>query len=185
MNDRPRFEDRFDVLAAVAHRVAYRLLGNRAEAEEVAQEALERAYARWRSVADHDEPWVARVATNLAIGRWRKRRPTVPLAEADGRPAHPPDDAAVLAFQRQALVGGLKALSRRQREVVVLRYLADMPEAAVAAALGTSVGTVKTHASRGLSHLRADLAGLADLAPGPPSAPSLLTPEVDDVRAPR
>jgi DNA-directed RNA polymerase specialized sigma24 family protein len=75
----PRFDERFDALSAIAYRVAYRLLGNREDAREVAQEALARAYARWRKVAGHDEPWVARVATNLAIGRWRKRRPTVPV----------------------------------------------------------------------------------------------------------
>ena len=51
----------------------------------------------------------------------------------------------------------LLALSPKQREVVVLRYLVDLPEAEVAKAMRCSVGTVKTHASRGLASLRRSL----------------------------
>ena len=55
------------------------------------------------------------------------------------------------------------SLPRRQREVVVLRHVADMSEADVAAALGCSIGSVKTHASRGLASLRAMLTIEEDL----------------------
>src|SRR5688572_8876850 len=75
------FDHRFDALASVAYRVAYRLLGDRSAAEEIAQETLARAFVRWASVSGHAEPWVARVATNLAIGRWRRHRPTVSLED--------------------------------------------------------------------------------------------------------
>jgi RNA polymerase sigma-70 factor (sigma-E family) len=169
MTDRPAFDDRFDELAALAYRVAYRLLGDRGESEEVAQEALARAYARWRSVAGHADPWVARVASNLAIGRWRRRRPTVPIEER-----HMPHaaDETTAALERGRLVESLRRLPRRQREVIVLRYVADLPEREVAAALKTSVGSVKQHAHRAVARLRADL-----------TVPTL--PEVDDVRAPR
>lgn len=148
------FDERFGELAAIAHRVAYRILGDRADAEEVAQEALARAFARWRSVAGHAEPWVARVATNLAIGRWRKRRPTLSLVDAHGASV---DDASALALERHGLVAALERLPRRQREVVVLRYLADLPEKAVAEQLGTTVGSVKQHAHRAMARLRSDL----------------------------
>lgn len=144
------FEERFDALAAIAYRVAYRILGDRGDAEEVAQEALARAYARWRSVAGHDEPWVARVATNLAIGRYRKRRPLAALVEAG---AHDRD-----VLDRIGLVAALQRLPKRQREVLVLRYLADLPERDVADALGTTVGSVKQHAHRATTRLRAELA---------------------------
>jgi RNA polymerase sigma-70 factor (ECF subfamily) len=144
------FDDRFDALGAIAYRVAYRVLGDRHDAEEVAQEALARAYARWRTVAGHDEPWVARVATNLAIGRWRRRRPTGAMVDAATA------DPDVLA--RIELVAALERLPRRQREVVVLRYLADLSERDVAAALHTTVGSVKQHAHRATARLRADLA---------------------------
>jgi RNA polymerase sigma-70 factor (sigma-E family) len=165
--ERPDFDDRFDDLAAIAFRVGYRLLGDRSEAEEVAQEALARAYARWRSIAGHAEPWVARVATNLAIGVWRKRRPAVPIGEfgPDGSTA----DAVALSLERFGLVQSLRRLPRRQREVVVLRYIADLPERQVAEVLHTSIGTVKSQSHRALARLRADL------------APTLVTVEVDDV----
>jgi len=65
-------------------------------------------------------------------------------------------------LNRMELVTHLARLPRRQREVVVLRYLADLPEAAVAEALGCSVGTVKRHASRGLGSLRLALGPVAE-----------------------
>jgi RNA polymerase sigma factor (sigma-70 family) len=169
MTDRPRFDDRFDDLAGLAYRVAFRLLGEREEARDVAQEALARAYARWHTVAGYDEPWVARVATNLAISRWRKRRPTVPI---DERHATLDADPAGTALDRHRLVQSLRRLPRRQREVVVLRYLADLSERDVARALKTTVGSVKQHAHRALTRLRAEM------------VPTVMTLEVDDVRAP-
>ena len=70
-----------------------------------------------------------------------------------------PERGASDAFaeDRLDLQRALRDLPKRQRDVVVLRYVADQPEDAVAAALGVSVGTVKTHASRGLAALRARL----------------------------
>ena len=67
------FEGAFEPLRRAAYRAAYRLLGDRATAEDVAAEALARAYARWSSVADHAQPWVIRVATNLALDVGRRR----------------------------------------------------------------------------------------------------------------
>jgi RNA polymerase sigma-70 factor (sigma-E family) len=149
------FDERFDALAAIAYRVAFRLSGRRDEAEELAQETLARAFARWRSVAAYAEPWVARTATNLAIDAWRKRRPTVPID--DDTPTAAAGDLAPDVLERYGLVQSLRRLSRRQREVVVLRYLADLPEAEVAAALRTSVGAVKQHTHRAVARLRKEL----------------------------
>jgi RNA polymerase sigma-70 factor (sigma-E family) len=144
------YEESFAALYQAAYRVAYRVLGDREEAQDVAQEVLARAFLRWRRIGGYPEAWVARVAGNLAIDRWRRRvrAPELlpPDAVADGRVA-----------ERVDLVRALRALPRRQREVVVLRYLADLPEAAVADHLGCSVGSVKTHASRGLAQLRTRL----------------------------
>jgi RNA polymerase sigma-70 factor (sigma-E family) len=146
-----RFEDRFDELARLAYRVAFRILGDREEARDLTQETLARAYSRWSRVDGHASGWVVRVATNLALDRTRRK--------ARVRSAPPPRPAAdpATAAERADLVQVLRDLPRRQREVVVLRYLADLPEAEVAAALGLSPGTVKSHASRGLAALRAAL----------------------------
>jgi len=132
----------------------YRILGGREEAMDVAQEALARAQQRWSRLGDRPDGWVARVAANQAIGVWRKRqrRPSPgPSPAADHVDEH--------AAQRLDLVRALHHLPRRQREVVVLRYLADRPEAEVAHVLGCSIGSVKTHAHRGLSAMRAELGG--------------------------
>lgn len=79
------------------------------------------------------------------------------------------------------LVAALRSLPRRQREVVALRYLADLPEAEVAALLGCAPGTVKQHAHRGLAALRRSLAHL-----GPSAGASDADAEEEaDVRASR
>ena len=157
--DRPAttFDESFADLAAVAYRVAYRLLGNQTEAEDIAQEALARAFARWRRIHGHAAPWVAKVAANLALDllRSRGRRHQVPLVEQASAPG-----AERAAVDRLELARLLESLPRRQREVVVLRYLADRSEADTAEALGTSVGSVKRHAHRGLATLRTSWAGL-------------------------
>jgi RNA polymerase sigma-70 factor (sigma-E family) len=137
----------------VAYKVAYRILGQREDAEDVAAEALARAQLRWSRLADHPEPWVSTVASRLSIDRWRH------LRRARSAPQDAPGRADAFALERVDLVRALEALPRRQRTVVVLRYLADRPEAEVAAALGCSVSTVRTHASRGLASLHEALGG--------------------------
>jgi RNA polymerase sigma factor (sigma-70 family) len=144
-------EAQFSTLWSIAYRVSYRLLGTRSEAEDVAAEALARAVARWSRVAIYGEAWVARVATNLALSEHRRRD-----RRATNLPVHDSTVEAV-AVQRADLIAGLRRLSRRQRDVVVLRYLADRPESEVAAVLGCSAGTVKQHASRALNALRIEL----------------------------
>ncbi len=141
------FDEAFLTLHHAAYRASYKLLGDRAEAEDIAQESLARALVRWRKVEPYAVPWVSRVAANLSIDRARKDRRTSSSAAEQGRPD--PD-----AAERLDLVKALRALPRRQRDVVVLRYLMDQSEESVAGVLGVSVGSVKTHASRGLAALR-------------------------------
>lgn len=145
------FDDAFDGLYKVAFRVAYRLLGEQAAAEDVAQDTMTRAYARWWRLRTDPERWISRVAANRAIDHWRRTK-REDLTPAQLERAHRGEPV----LERLALVDALSRLSRRQREVVVLRYLAGYGEADVAAILNCSVGTVKTHASRGLTALRAD-----------------------------
>lgn len=141
-----QFSDEFPRLFRVAYSVSYRVLGSRTEAEDVAQEALIRAYARWRRVEPHADAWISRVSTNLAIDRFRRLRAR-PSPASEQEPSQ-------FADERMDLVRALRALPKRQREVVAMRYLADLSEADVAAALGIAAGTVKAHAARGLAALR-------------------------------
>jgi RNA polymerase sigma-70 factor (sigma-E family) len=144
------FEEAFEDLYLRAYGVAYQLLGRRSEAEDVAQETLARAYVRWRRIRSYAEAWVVRVAGNLAIDAWRRRQRVDTDAATERRGATEPGPDG----QRVDLHRALEILSPRQRDVIVLRFLADLPEAEVAKALGCSVGSVKQHASRGLATLR-------------------------------
>jgi RNA polymerase sigma-70 factor (sigma-E family) len=147
------FEEAFEDLYVRAYGVAYQLLGRRSESEDVAQETLARAFVRWRRIRGYAEAWVVRVAGNQAIDSWRRRQRIDSDADAERRGDSSPGPDG----QRVDLHRALDTLSRRQREVIVLRFLADLPEADVAKALGCSVGSVKQHASRGLATLRASM----------------------------
>ena len=147
------FDDVFPGLFRSAYRVAYRLLGSREDAADCAQEACARACADWTKLTRGGSalPWVVRVSSNLAIDRLRKVRTSRTRAAPATAPVRDPDP------ERLDLYRALDALPRRQREVIVLRYLADLPESAIAEVLGCSVGTVKSNASRGRAALRAVL----------------------------
>jgi RNA polymerase sigma-70 factor (sigma-E family) len=145
------FDQAFEGLYGIAYRVAFRILGDRGDAEDVAQEALARAAVRWSRLKDRPEGWVTRVASNLAIDRYRRRkRPTPPLNGPVGI-------VDPHLGERGDLVVALRRLPRRQREAVVLRYLADLSEVQVALEMGCSVGAVKSHGARGLTSLRRHL----------------------------
>jgi RNA polymerase sigma factor (sigma-70 family) len=141
------FDCAFTELYRRAYQVAFTMLGNRPEAEDLAQETLARAYLNWKKIEPYATPWVLRVSGNLAIDTLRRRQLANRIAVPD---RSPPVDAERVDLQR-ALLG----ISRRQRSAVILRYVADMSEADVAVALGCSVGTVKKHTARGLATLRA------------------------------
>ncbi len=97
------------------------------------------------------EAWVFRVATNLALDLIRRRRPLPP--PGDHQAGSGDDDVAL----RLALIAALRHLTSRQPEVVVLRYIADLPENEVASALRMSLGTVKSHLHRATPKLRDEL----------------------------
>lgn len=156
------FDGRFQDLAVLADRAAYRILGSAADAEEIAQEALARAYARWRVVSGHPEAWVVRVATNLALGRLRQERRRARFVR---RPSGDADEAAAT---RLDLVELLKALPKRQLDTVALRFVADLSEQDTADALGVSVGTVKRHSHRALASLRRSIGETGAGEPIPP-----------------
>lgn len=156
------FDEKFDELYGCAYQAAFRILGDREESEDVAQEALARAMVRWHKVSEYGEAWVSRVAINLALDSVRSR-------QGRRRDILFATRGAVEDFEgeRLDLLQALRSLPRRQRQIVCLRYIADLPEAAVSDLLGCSVGTVKSHASRGVSRLRQQLIGRPDNDPSP------------------
>ncbi len=131
-------------------------LADRPLAEEVVAEAFARAYARWRRVSAMDSPdgWIVRVALNQARGRFRRlatqRKKAHLLAPDEVAPTEPGD---------HALWDAVRELPERTRTAVVLRYVADLPEADVARAMGVSRGTVATTLSRARHNLAEQLKG--------------------------
>jgi RNA polymerase sigma factor (sigma-70 family) len=126
---------------------------------DLAAEALARVYARWSALGDvqNKKAWLMRVATNLAYDA-RTRRARREVAEARRGLARQAEFENEVA-DRELLRSALLALPRRQREAVALRYLADLPLAETARAMGVSSETAKTHIERGRRALRDALGG--------------------------
>ena len=152
-----RDED-FDEFAAAAwprlRWSAYLLTSDHHLAEDLAQGALARTYARWSKVR-HDDAlaYSRRVLVNLNIDRLRRRRlREVPETHAPegAAPDRPAEDLAA----RAEVLDLLATLTDKERRVVVLRHYFDLSEADVAAELGIAPGTVKSTLSRALGKLR-------------------------------
>jgi RNA polymerase sigma-70 factor (sigma-E family) len=141
----------FDTLYFGAYQQAYKLLGDRQEAEDLAQEACARACIRWQQL-DDPPAWVVHVVTNLAFDRFRRLRSAARYARFPAAAASV--TGAGVSDAHLDLHRALAKLPKRQREAVALRYLGDLSEEQTAAALGCSPGTVKSHTARGLRALR-------------------------------
>ena len=142
---------------------AARLTGDRAEAEDVAQEAMLRLWRiapEWRSGEARVTTWLYRVVTNLCTDRLRRRRGTgldslpEPADEAPGVEARMQDEA-----RAQALEAALARLPDRQREAVVLRHLEGLANPEIAEIMEISVEAVESLTARGKRALAAALAG--------------------------
>ncbi len=131
--------------------------GNRAIAEDLAQEAMLRAHRHWDRIAAYDKPgaWARRVAINLATSALRRRaaeaRRAVRLGHASGTiPPPDPGDHEVWA--------AVRALPARQRAAIALHYLEDRPVKEIAAILECTESTAKAHLHKGRAALVAALA---------------------------
>jgi RNA polymerase sigma-70 factor (sigma-E family) len=129
-------------------RTAYLLTGNHHDAEDLVQSALIKVVPKWRRIRDRPEPYVRQVLARESVSRWRRRRWREISSEAI------PELTYHDNTDRIALLEDLRALSPRQRAVLVLRYFDDLTETDTADALGISVGTVKSYAREALARLR-------------------------------
>lgn len=150
---------------AVALRVAYLVVRDHAEAEDVTQEAFVKAHRAldgFRQDAPF-RPWLLRIVRNEALNRLRRRgrqerlRLRVANEAVSGGAAPSPEAAFIEDEQRRFLLDAVDALPRRYRDVVTYRYLGGLSEAETAAALDIPVGTVKSRTSRALDRLAAAL----------------------------
>jgi RNA polymerase sigma-70 factor (ECF subfamily) len=145
--------------------LARRILGNAAEAEDVAQEAMLRVWThapRWQPLALF-RTWLSRVVVNLCLDRKRKA-PWVDLEAAgeisDSAPL--PGEAAESAQRERLLAAAIAELPDRQRAAIVLSYTEGMSNAQVAEALDTTVSAVETLLVRGKQNLRRALADVIE-----------------------
>lgn len=142
-------------------RYAVLLTGSTDLAGDVVQDAMVRVHGRWSSIRDMDYPvaYVKRMVTNEHLS-WRRRwhvRSIVPVDDAALHERSPSRaDAAQTVVDRDALWHRMAALPLKQRAVLVLRYYEGMSDAEIAQTLGSSAGTVRSHASRALATLRID-----------------------------
>ncbi|MEV6329673.1 SigE family RNA polymerase sigma factor [Streptomyces sp. NPDC051909] len=137
-------------------RTAQLLTGDFHEAEDLVQTTLAKVYGRWRRVPREEmDGYVRRALVNNNLSRLRRKRvvhlltPVLPESLRHAVAGH-----AEAVEQRTALLAALADLPPRQRAVMVLRYWEDLSEPEIAAVLHCSIGTVKTHARRGLATLR-------------------------------
>jgi RNA polymerase sigma-70 factor (sigma-E family) len=146
-------------------RMATLLTGDPDAAEDLVQASLLKLYRAWPRIDTSGEPdaYLRQIIVNTRRSWWRARwRQETPVPEipetAAGEDAA--DRHAVGTQVRQALA----RLPRQQRAVLILRFCEDLPEAEVASLLGCSVGSVKTHAHRGIRALRGSLGDLDSFA---------------------
>lgn len=148
-------------------RLAFLLSGNRDAADDLAADALLAAWRQWDRVQDAESPiaYVRGIVVNLASSRVRRivrERSRLVLFRSDARMAQTtgPDTPAVVDLR-----DALQRLPRGQRACVVLRHGLGLSEAETAAALGISIGTVKSQTSKGAAALRRRIA-VSDDPPG-------------------
>ena len=128
-------------------------VGDPALATEAVDEAMARAWQRWRTVSQHARPagWVYRVAVNWARSVWRRLRRTHPTDT-------PPDGGVAPPAPRDTeLWAALEQLPSAQRDAIVLHHVLQWTNPEIAEALDVPVGTVKARTSRGLARLREEV----------------------------
>lgn len=159
--DREAFRTLVERYGSVLYGTAYLMTRNHAQAEEMVQEGLILA---WRGLAGFRggslKSWLVRILANRVISEMRRgRAATVPLDDPDlAEPAagesQDPVAQTTVRLEQERVRASLQALPEEQRQVVVLRYFAELSVAETAAALGIRQGTVKSRLSRALDRLR-------------------------------
>ena len=146
-------------------RYAFVLTGDLHRSQDLVQTALVKAYRRWGWVQSADQPdaYVRRIVTRTYLD-WRRRRSSheLPVADVPDVVGADPTEEVV---GRDEVRRALARLSPKQRAVLVLRHYEGYDDAKIAAVLGCSEGTVRTHASRGAQRLKEALQSMMEELP--------------------
>lgn len=132
------------------------LLDDTASCEDVVQEAFIRVHSARKRVRDPEKTlaYLRQTVVNLSRSALRRRILGLKLLSKPMPDMASAEEGAYDQLERDSLIKAMKGLQRRQREVLVLRYFADMTEAQAAETLGISLGSVKAYGSRGIAALR-------------------------------
>ncbi|WP_432108444.1 SigE family RNA polymerase sigma factor [Streptomyces sp. AA1529] len=132
------------------------LLDDTASCEDVVQEAFIRVHSARKRVRDPEKTlaYLRQTVVNLSRSALRRRILGLKLLSKPMPDMASAEEGAYEQLERDQLIKSMRGLQRRQREVLVLRYFADMTEAQVAEVLGLSLGSVKAYGSRGIAALR-------------------------------
>ncbi len=138
-------------------RAAYRILGNWADAEDVAQEVFLRLHRQGLDFPNEAAfgAWIYRVTVNLCLDRARLRssRPSVEMPDLPSRDISA-EHSAIRDQQKQLLMGALETLPPRERAAVVLREIEGLTTGEVAAVMGSAEATVRSQVARAMIRLR-------------------------------
>ncbi|KEQ22151.1 RNA polymerase sigma factor SigW [Paenibacillus tyrfis] len=169
--DRAAFAELVELYKDKIYHLAYRMLHNRHEAEEIVQETFLRVYTNLERYDEQQKfsTWIYRIGTNLCIDRLRKRKINYSLdAEmSDGEGSdwysalpsreETPDNQVVLSETQEQIRDSIKTLPEKYRAVVILRYLQDLSLQEISDVLAMPVTTIKTRLHRGREFLRKKL----------------------------
>ncbi|WP_443059443.1 SigE family RNA polymerase sigma factor [Streptomyces sp. NBC_00435] len=135
------------------------LLDDTASCEDVVQEAFIRVHSARNRVRDRDKTlaYLRQTVVNLSRSALRRRILGLKLLSKPMPDMASAEEGAYDLLERDDLIKSMRGLQRRQREVLVLRYFADMTEVQVAETLGISLGSVKAYGSRGIAALRVSM----------------------------
>jgi RNA polymerase sigma factor (sigma-70 family) len=167
--DAVAFSHVVDAQAERLHRIAWRMIGDAVEAEDVAQEALLRLWSQasgWKTGRSGIAAWLTRVAMNLCLDRLRRRRFASDEAVPERADESPAADALLDAERLRAqAVAALGALSERHRAAIVLTYYEELPNTAAATAMDMNLKAFESLLFRARTAMREALAarGLVSL----------------------
>lgn len=169
--DREAFAELIEIYKDKIFQLAYRMVGNRQDAEDIAQETFLRVYANLHSYDDSYKfsTWIYRIATNLCIDRGRKKRPDFSLDEETelgqgmdwysrlSSSEKTPEDKVVTQELQETVQGALSQLQPKYRSIMILRYIEDLSLQEISDIVKLPITTIKTRIHRGREALRSKL----------------------------
>ena len=172
--DQNAYADIVNLYQHKLYQICYRMLGNKQEAEDIAQEAFVRAYINLHSYDQKRKfsTWLYRIGTNLCIDRIRKKKPDYYLdaevAGTDGLDMYSqiaadeklPEDVVTQMELQDRIQYEISRLPDKYRSVIVLKYIEELSLQEISEILDMPLGTVKTRIHRGREALRKQLNNL-------------------------